>query len=192
MIYLNWRPMKAFKHGLGLIFLAGSLTFASSGDDRVTHIGTVFKAVFHPRFETAFRDPSGLIWSNTIKNSNYFGWEYRSFSGPAEAEYYCNLLGAHLPTKTELERFAKYFGKGTSRNFSPYTADKKEVVLPDSLTSIWFQEESNQKMSQHEYCRSYIYSQFSGVSGEFFNLTYDYCDPLGGAEPYSYARCVAN
>lgn len=75
----------------------------------------------------AWRDPSGLIWGDTVMES---GKMLRSMNY-ADASRYCVSIDARLPTKDEFSRLREYMGWTSEGGYSPQ-------VLPHFSEYYWF------------------------------------------------------
>ena len=117
--------------------------------------GTIFIIdTSHTKFRTAYRDPSGLIWSNVSDLSGSIWY----------ASDECAKLNAYLPTYSEFEQLRKYLGYGSKQGYSPYRADGKTEVIPHYYhnPALW--------TGDLEYGSKYGYSSFftfNVSSGDF-------------------------
>ncbi len=120
----------------------------SEPETRTTKTGAVFtRDRSHPDLGDAWRDPSGLIWGDIVKNEDgtvrkmvqSSEWMKESGGslpeGELGAEEYCESIGARLPLKEEFTRLREYMGAqpGTLEGYSHHD----DKVLPN-LKNYWF------------------------------------------------------
>lgn len=101
---------------------------------RISSTGAIFtRDTSNSALGVAYKDPSGLIWGGLV---TALGKIHKM--DQFDAEKYCIVGGARLPTKEEFDQLAKYLGKGTAQGYSPYLADGKTDFLPGlSQYTFW-------------------------------------------------------
>lgn len=115
---------------------------------RMTNTGHVFiRDIDHPALGDAWRDESGLIWGDIVRDENGYvrymvqSSEYMKDLGrplPNDhlgAKEYCESISARLPSKEEFTRLREYMGAqpGTPEGYSHH----HNKVLPN-LSGYWF------------------------------------------------------
>jgi hypothetical protein len=82
-----------------------------------------------PEFENAWRDPSGMIWGDVVKNED--GAARRFIL--RDAKRYCRRIGAQLPTYEDFVRLGEYLG-ARGADAAGYTPQ----ILPNlTYDSFW-------------------------------------------------------
>lgn len=110
---------------------------SSEMTEHVSANGSVFvRDRKYPELGEAYRDPSGLIWGDIVKDKN---GDTRITQ--TDGKKYCESIGARLPTEQEFRNLQKYlavkFNKITS--YMPCVADRSNFdVLPGFSGSHWW------------------------------------------------------
>lgn len=82
----------------------------------------------NPKFGEAYRDPSGLIWSQIISSS-------MELPNAVDA---CKKIDARLPTIQELKNLRIYLGYDSQVGYSPFETDGSTEILPQLRSKyIW-------------------------------------------------------
>jgi len=142
-------------------------------DKRTTNTGHDFiRDTSHPKLGEAWRDPSGLIWGDIVKNedgkvarmiqsSEYMKQIGKPLpDGKLGAEEYCKSIGARLPSIEEFTQLREYMGarSGTNEGYSHHD----DKILPN-LRGYWFWSSSvNPYNTDNAY-------DFSGTNGYIYD-----------------------
>jgi len=123
---------------------------------------TFTKVTDRPELGDAWRDESGLIWGDIVKDKA--GQPVDMMHHQAVA--HCLSINAQLPTTSHFEKLAKFLGSGSSDGYS-------SQILPGLKDYTFWAQRTN----------STLQAAFNGYSGrvEFDTQTYG----------WTYFRCVA-
>jgi hypothetical protein len=124
--------MKMMKWLLSFSFIvsvgAQAAPQCSVGQTYTTSVGATFECVKHRKFGEAWRDPDGIVWSRNLGAFTNTGPIQNGIIN-SDATRVCSIIGSHLPTKAEYEKFQSFFeyernvitrvGKGDLLNLFP-------------------------------------------------------------------------
>lgn len=118
-----------------------------------------------PLFGEAYRDPSGLVWSEPS----------RDWLGFSKAPGYCKSRGGRLPTAAEFEALARYLGSEGNGGYSTYVYGSKTEIIPDLADGLFWTSSYNTEDDNH--------FMFNGETGD-----------IGGEPPFVGLKimCVAS
>ena len=110
----------------GFIFSGDAFAECEPGEERETKTGAVFTCDdSYPDLGEAWRDPSGLIWGDTVKETDGTIHGMNHYNAIA----YCDSIDARLPSKEEFIQFRQYMGAQPERLMGYSHHDDK--ILPN-------------------------------------------------------------
>lgn len=92
-----------------------------------------------PLFGEAWRDPSGLVWSEPSSD----GMAFR------EAPEYCKSRGGRLPSAAEFEALSRYLGNEGNGGYSTYVYGSKTEIIPDLTDGLFWTSSYNTEDDNH-------------------------------------------
>jgi hypothetical protein len=150
--------------------------------ERVIIGGTTFKRDHrYPALGEAYRDPSGLIWGDTV----FTDGEMKPVT-QAEAQRICWDMGARLPSEADFRRFNNYLEKNRHGGNIPYLEDGETDVIPHLNL------EKNKRTSRVYSHLFWTSTRWEWGAGYFKTYSADW-GRFGGSDGDSrdaYVRCV--
>jgi hypothetical protein len=155
-------------------FILSGNVHADDPEKRTTNTGHDFiRDISHPKLGEAWRDESGLIWGDIMKNgdgsvrkmvqsSEYMKQIGRPLpDGRLGAKEYCESIGARLPSEVEFTQLREYMGARSGR-YEEYS-HHDDKILPNLKNYRFWSSSVDPNPNYSDYAFA-----FGGYNGDIF------------------------